>query len=493
MSAKKGDAGVGLAPLRADQGVHQCGRRSADHGDGPGAGIAADAGTRGLDAGGSRPDRGQRGLRGPGALPSIARSGWDLGKVNVNGGAIASAIRSARPVRAYWSTCCTKCAEEMRAAAWRRLCIGGGQGRGAGPRAGGVEGGMDKRAGEIPAAREQDHARRSRGGADPGRSQCRDERLHRGRLPKAVPAALAGRMGGGQGRPASPLPSASGPARRPRPELDGALAAGGWNRAAAAIPVRPGHPGGRSTPARWTTSTSTSPMWPRWSWEGSWVRWTWRWLKSPGITEDGRAHPLGVGRQQQDLARPGRRRSSSRSTRGSPRARGHARHLLRHGPAAASRADTDHRTPATGSACPTCDCPPEKVVAVVETNAPDRNTTFKPPDAASEAIAGHILEFLRHEVRHGKLPELLPIQSGVGNVANAVMAGLEDGPFRLADRLHRGDPGRHAEAAALRQAGAASATALSLSAEARQSSTAKCTTTSTGSCCARRKSPTIRR
>lgn len=75
-------------------------------------------------------------------------------------------------------------------------------------------------------------------------------------------------------------------------------------------------------------------------------------------------------------------------------------------------------------------CDPEKVIAVVETNAPDRNTTFAAPDATSKAIAGHILEFLGHEVRHSRLPpELLPIQSGVGNVANTVMAGLEDGPF----------------------------------------------------------------
>jgi succinyl-CoA:acetate CoA-transferase len=75
-------------------------------------------------------------------------------------------------------------------------------------------------------------------------------------------------------------------------------------------------------------------------------------------------------------------------------------------------------------------CDPKKVIAVVETNAPDRDTTFAAPDAISKAIAGHILEFLGHEVRRGRLPpELLPIQSGVGNVANAVMAGLEDGPF----------------------------------------------------------------
>ncbi|WP_246551033.1 acetyl-CoA hydrolase/transferase family protein [Bradyrhizobium liaoningense] len=75
-------------------------------------------------------------------------------------------------------------------------------------------------------------------------------------------------------------------------------------------------------------------------------------------------------------------------------------------------------------------CDPNKVIAVVETNAPDRDTTFTAPDATSKAIAGHILDFLGHEVRRGRLPpELLPIQSGVGNVANAVMAGLDAGPF----------------------------------------------------------------
>jgi succinyl-CoA:acetate CoA-transferase len=48
----------------------------------------------------------------------------------------------------------------------------------------------------------------------------------------------------------------------------------------------------------------------------------------------------------------------------------------------------------------------------------------------SNAIAGHILEFFEHEVQQGRLPRtLLPLQSGVGNVANAVMAGLDDGPF----------------------------------------------------------------
>jgi len=73
---------------------------------------------------------------------------------------------------------------------------------------------------------------------------------------------------------------------------------------------------------------------------------------------------------------------------------------------------------------------PAKVVAVVETHAPDRNTAFTPPDEASNRIAEHILDFLAHEVKQGRLPaELLPLQSGVGNIANAVLSGLNQGPF----------------------------------------------------------------
>ena len=75
-------------------------------------------------------------------------------------------------------------------------------------------------------------------------------------------------------------------------------------------------------------------------------------------------------------------------------------------------------------------CDPAKVIAVVETNAPDRNSKFAAPDANSQAIASHIIDFLQHEVAKGRLPkELLPLQSGVGNIANAVLAGLNSGPF----------------------------------------------------------------
>ncbi len=73
---------------------------------------------------------------------------------------------------------------------------------------------------------------------------------------------------------------------------------------------------------------------------------------------------------------------------------------------------------------------PKKVVAVVETAGHDRNSPFNPPDADSQRIADHILEFLEHEVKKGRLPPgLLPLQSGVGNIPNAVMAGLNQGKF----------------------------------------------------------------
>ena len=75
-------------------------------------------------------------------------------------------------------------------------------------------------------------------------------------------------------------------------------------------------------------------------------------------------------------------------------------------------------------------CDPDKIVAIVETDTPDRNLPFTPPDAVAHAIAQHLLDFFEHEVAKGRLPaSLLPIQSGVGNIANAVLTGLVDSRF----------------------------------------------------------------
>ncbi|MCS4536050.1 acetyl-CoA hydrolase/transferase family protein [Corynebacterium sp. HS2168-gen11] len=73
---------------------------------------------------------------------------------------------------------------------------------------------------------------------------------------------------------------------------------------------------------------------------------------------------------------------------------------------------------------------PDKVVAVVLTHHADRNAPFKAIDAASQRMAGHFLEFLEGEVTAGRLRyDSYIMQSGVGNVPNAVTAGLLHSKF----------------------------------------------------------------
>ncbi|WP_428262816.1 succinate CoA transferase [Haliangium sp.] len=68
---------------------------------------------------------------------------------------------------------------------------------------------------------------------------------------------------------------------------------------------------------------------------------------------------------------------------------------------------------------------PERIIGVVETDAPDGCHAFDAPDAVSARIAEHVVAFLHDEMKVGRIPpDFLPLQAGVGNVANAVMAGL---------------------------------------------------------------------
>ncbi|EGC38349.1 acetyl-coa hydrolase [Dictyostelium purpureum] len=51
-------------------------------------------------------------------------------------------------------------------------------------------------------------------------------------------------------------------------------------------------------------------------------------------------------------------------------------------------------------------------------------------DEVSNAIANHIVGFFKNEIEQGRLPKnLLPLQSGIGSIANAVVGGLSRGPF----------------------------------------------------------------
>jgi len=72
---------------------------------------------------------------------------------------------------------------------------------------------------------------------------------------------------------------------------------------------------------------------------------------------------------------------------------------------------------------------PKKIIGIVEHDEPDQIAPFSPPGENSERIAGHVIEFLLNEKSAGRIPEsFLPLQAGVGNVANAVMAGLGKHP-----------------------------------------------------------------
>jgi acetyl-CoA hydrolase len=75
-------------------------------------------------------------------------------------------------------------------------------------------------------------------------------------------------------------------------------------------------------------------------------------------------------------------------------------------------------------------CDPSKIIAIVESKHTDKGRVLADSDDSSIAIAAHIMEFLGHEVKEGRLPKnLLPLQSGVGSIANAVVGGLANGPF----------------------------------------------------------------
>ncbi len=72
---------------------------------------------------------------------------------------------------------------------------------------------------------------------------------------------------------------------------------------------------------------------------------------------------------------------------------------------------------------------PDKIVGVVENDAEDGVAPFSAADQTSQRIAQHVVRFLLEEMRAGRIPvEFLPLQSGVGNVANAVMTGLGADP-----------------------------------------------------------------
>jgi len=72
---------------------------------------------------------------------------------------------------------------------------------------------------------------------------------------------------------------------------------------------------------------------------------------------------------------------------------------------------------------------PKKIVGVVHSNRNDEVKDFSPVTDVTTRIGLNVAEFLAGEIRNGHIPKsFLPIQSGVGNVANAVLGAMGDHP-----------------------------------------------------------------
>lgn len=72
---------------------------------------------------------------------------------------------------------------------------------------------------------------------------------------------------------------------------------------------------------------------------------------------------------------------------------------------------------------------PSKIVGIVETNRPDEVGGFKPATPITTKVGQNVANFLAAEVKAGRIPaEFLPIQSGVGNIANAVLGAMGENP-----------------------------------------------------------------
>ena len=72
---------------------------------------------------------------------------------------------------------------------------------------------------------------------------------------------------------------------------------------------------------------------------------------------------------------------------------------------------------------------PKKIVGVVNTSASIGGGAFSPVDEKTMRIGNFVCDFLLGEMKAGRIPKtFLPLQSGVGNIANAVLASLEANP-----------------------------------------------------------------
>ncbi len=72
---------------------------------------------------------------------------------------------------------------------------------------------------------------------------------------------------------------------------------------------------------------------------------------------------------------------------------------------------------------------PKKIVGVVECNIPDEARAFKDSDPVTDQIGQNVADFLMADMKRGIIPStFLPLQSGVGSTANAILGALGSNP-----------------------------------------------------------------
>ena len=68
---------------------------------------------------------------------------------------------------------------------------------------------------------------------------------------------------------------------------------------------------------------------------------------------------------------------------------------------------------------------PKKIIGIVETNLPNEVGEFTPTDEITDQIGKNVADFFSQEIKANRIPAaFLPVQSGVGNVANAVLGAM---------------------------------------------------------------------